>query len=83
MTTAEIAESLLAAGVQTKAANFANNVSAVLSTTMREQPHGEVQLSDGKWQLTEKGKAAIDYIRTTPKFRGAVRGIRAANSARY
>lgn len=74
MTTAEIADALLAAGVQTRAANFANNVSAVLSTTMRED-HNEVQqLPDGKWELTEKGKEAIEYIRTTPKFLGAVRG---------
>jgi hypothetical protein len=74
-TTAEIAEALIAAGVQTKAANFVNNVSAVLSTTMKEE-HGEVQLADGKWQLTENGKSAIEHIRTTPKFRAAMRGIR-------
>ncbi len=74
-TTAEIAEALIAAGVQTKAANFVNNVSAVLSTTMKEA-HGEVQLADSKWQLTENGKSAIEHIRTTPKFRGAMRGTR-------
>ena len=74
MATAEIADALLVAGVQTRAANFANNVSAVLSTTMREE-HNEVQqLPDGKWELTEKGKEAIEYIRTTSKFLGAVRG---------
>jgi hypothetical protein len=68
MATAEIAEALKSAGVQTRAANFANNVSAVLSTTMKE--HGEVQsLPDGKWELTENGKQAIGHIRTTPKFR--------------
>jgi hypothetical protein len=73
-TTAEIAETLLAAGIRTRATNFANNVSAVLSTTMLKEPHTEVrQLTDGKWELTEKGKAAIDYIRSTPKFRGAMR----------
>ena len=77
MTTADIAEALLAAGVQTKAANFANNVSAVWSTTMKEQPHVEVtQLPDGKWQLTDSGKRAIEYIRTTGKFRAAMRGGR-------
>lgn len=74
MATAEIADALISAGVQTRAANFANNVSAVLSTTMKEQ-HGEVQqLPDGKWELTDKGHEAIEYIRTTPKFRGALRG---------
>ena len=68
MATSEIAEALKSAGVQTRAANFANNVSAVLSTTMKE--HGEVQqLPDGKWELTENGKQAIAHIRTTPKFR--------------
>ncbi|MGD0161816.1 MAG: hypothetical protein ABSB39_05045 [Candidatus Sulfotelmatobacter sp.] len=80
-TTAEIAEDLIAAGVQTKAANFANNVSAVLSTTLKEQ-HGEVeQLPDGKWRLTDNGKSAIEHIRTTPKFREAMRGRR--SFARY
>ena len=80
-TTAEIAEALIAAGVQTKAANFANNVSAVLSTTMKEQ-HNEVQqLQEGKWELTENGKSAIEHIRTTPKFQGAMRGPR--SFARY
>jgi len=75
-TTAEIAEILIAAGVQTRAANFANNVSAVLSTTMKEQ-HNEVQqLPDGKWQLTEKGRSAIEHIRTTPRFQSAMRGSR-------
>jgi hypothetical protein len=75
-TTAEIAEALISAGVQTKAANFVNNVSAVLSTTMKEQ-HDEVQqISDGKWSLTENGKSAIEHIRTLPKFQAAIRGIR-------
>jgi hypothetical protein len=72
--TAEIAEALIAAGIQTKATNFANNVSAVLSATMKEQ-HAEVrQLPDGKWELTESGKSAIEHIRTTAKWRAATRG---------
>jgi len=46
----------------------ANNVSAVLSTTMTK--HNEVQqLPGGRWELTENGIKAIEYIRTTPKFR--------------
>ncbi|HLY97685.1 MAG TPA: hypothetical protein VKT33_01330 [Candidatus Angelobacter sp.] len=69
MTTSEIAESLKAAGVQTRAANFTNNVSAVLSTTMKEK-HKEVQqLPDSRWELTENGIQAIEHIRTTSKFR--------------
>jgi hypothetical protein len=75
-TTAEIAEALIAAGVKTKAANFSNNVSAVLSTTLKEE-HSEVrQLPDSKWELTENGRSAIEHIRTTPKFRLAWRGTR-------
>ncbi len=76
-TTAEIADALSTAGVQTQAANFANNVSAVLSSTMKERPHFEVrQLEDGRWQLTEKGKSAADHIRTLPRFQAAMRGVR-------
>ncbi|MFZ1010321.1 MAG: hypothetical protein WAN65_26015 [Candidatus Sulfotelmatobacter sp.] len=72
-TTAEIAEVLSMAGVQTRAANFVNNVSAVLSSTMKEA-HDEVQqLPDGKWKLTVNGQSAIEHIRTTPRFRGAMR----------
>jgi len=68
MTTPEIADALKAAGIESKAANFANNVSAVLSTTMTK--HNEVQqLPGGRWELTENGIKAIEYIRTTPKFR--------------
>jgi len=74
MTTAEIAESLKAGGIETRATDFANNVSAVLSTSMKGN-HGEVkQLSDGKWELTESGKSAIDHIRNLAKFRSATRG---------
>jgi hypothetical protein len=74
MATAEIAEALRVGGIKTKAANFANNVSSVLSSTMEKSPHNEVQQIGGKWELTESGKRAIEHIRTTPKFRGAVRG---------
>src|SRR5208283_5039521 len=62
MTTAEIAEALKAEGVQTRAANFANNVSAVLSTSMKEQHSDVRQLHDGKWELTESGRSAIEHI---------------------
>lgn len=63
----EIADALIAAGVQTKAANFGNNVSSVLTSTMKN--HQEVsQSEDGKWSLTPNGISAIEHIRTTPKF---------------
>ena len=68
MGTSEIADALRTAGVQTKAANFVNNVSAVLTTMQRV--HSEVmQSSEGKWKLTATGVSAIEYIRTTEKFR--------------
>ena len=68
MFSAAIADALKAAGVRTRAANFVNNVSSVLSTTMKE--HDEVQLlPDGRWELTENGIKAIEHIRTTVKFR--------------
>jgi hypothetical protein len=73
MNTADIAVALKNEGVQTTAANFVNNVSSVLTTTMKG--HDEVQqLPDSTWELTENGKKAIEYIRTTPKFRDALRG---------
>lgn len=71
MTTPEIADALKAAGIPTQAANFANNVSAVLSTTMKERHHEVDQLPTGAWQLTERGRDAIAHIRTTPKFKRA------------
>ena len=67
-TTAEIAEALKAAGIRSKATNFVNNVSSVLTTTMKM--HDEVQqLPDSRWELTENGINAIEHIRNTPKFR--------------
>lgn len=67
MSTAEIAEALKAGGVQTEAANFANNVSAVLTTTMKSKQE-VVSLPDGKWKLSPNGESAIAHIRTTGKF---------------
>jgi NurA-like 5'-3' nuclease len=67
MATADIADALKKAGVKTRAANFTNNVSAVLSTTMKGDE--EVEVADGKWKLTEKGWSAIRHIRSSPKFR--------------
>ena len=69
LATADIADALKSAGVMSRAINFTNNVSAVLSTTMKE--HDEVKLDDGKWQLTETGRNAIAHIRASGKFRRA------------
>jgi hypothetical protein len=67
MATSDIADALKACGVVTRAANFTNNVSAVLTTTMKG--HGEVEMVDGKWQLTDRGRRAIDHIQAGPKFK--------------
>lgn len=69
MTTAEIADALMKAGVKTRAANFVNNVSAVLSANMRPKGEEEVELLEGKWRLTEVGRSKIAFIVASPKFR--------------
>jgi hypothetical protein len=69
LSTADIADILKRQGVTTKAANFLNNVSAVLSTTMKIGAQEVQQNPDGKWELTEKGKNAMSHIRTSPKFK--------------
>jgi|ERR1035437_2284438 hypothetical protein len=69
LSTADIAEKLKAAGVRTKAANFSNNVSAVLTTTMRTKGSEEVEAIDGKWRLTELGRNKIAHIVTSEDFR--------------
>ena len=66
MATSDIADTLKANGVITRAANFINNVSAVLSTTMKGA--GEVEMIEGRWRLTDKGWSAIHHIKTSPKF---------------
>jgi len=71
MSTSEIAEALTAGGIQTEAANFANNVSAVLSTTMKMSRKEVESLSDGKWKLTPIGVSAIHHIQSTEKFERA------------
>jgi hypothetical protein len=76
MTTSEISEALQAGGIQTRATNFANNVSSVLTTTMQKD-HKEVeQLSDGsaRWKLTPVGVSAITYLQGTDKFQRACGG---------
>jgi hypothetical protein len=73
MTTAEISEALMAGGIQTRANNFTNNVSAVLTSTMQKDHQEVEQLSDGsgKWKLTLTGVSAISYLRSTEKFQRA------------
>lgn len=69
MTTAEIADALTKGGVKTRAANFTNNVSAVLSTNMRPRGEEEVEVIDGRWSLTETGRNKIAFIVSSSKFR--------------
>jgi hypothetical protein len=69
MTTAEIAAALTEAGVVTKATNFTNNISAVLSSTMKSGKQEVTQTSDGSWELTERGRNCIFHIREMPEFR--------------
>lgn len=73
MTTSEIADALQEGGIQTKATNFANNVSSVLTTTMLKDHQEVEQLNDGtsRWKLTMTGVSAITYLRTTEKFQRA------------
>jgi hypothetical protein len=67
MTTSEIAEALKAGGIQSEAANFANNVSAVLTTAMKAKQE-VLPLPDGKWKLSLIGESAIAHIHSTEKF---------------
>lgn len=60
----EIADALLADGVQTRATNFSNNVSAVLSDMKTVRREVEVGNTDGKWQLNDLGRAAWSHIST-------------------
>ena len=61
----EIADALKDGGIRTEAANFANNVAAVLSQMkMRLKPGPEVELNDGKWNISEVGRSAWNYIRS-------------------
>jgi hypothetical protein len=68
MATADIAEALRDAGVVTKATNFTNNISAVLSSTMKGKDE-VTQRTDGLWELTERDRNAISHIRDSAEFR--------------
>lgn len=66
MSVSDIAEALLADGIPTKAANFANNVSAVLSDM--KSSRGEADTKDGKWEITSNGRSAINHIRASRRI---------------
>ena len=61
----EITEALEAGGIRakSKALNFSNNVSAVLSNM--KSPRAEVEVVDGNFKITDKGRSAIHHIKLT------------------
>jgi hypothetical protein len=63
MSTGEVVESLQngGAGVHSKANNFSNNVSAVLSDMKNERL--EVESLDGRWVISENGRSALAHIK--------------------
>jgi hypothetical protein len=61
MTTGEIAIALRAGGITSEAANFAGNVSAVLSVMANKK--GEVQTVNNGWTISPIGKQAWAHIR--------------------
>jgi hypothetical protein len=69
MSIASLADELTAGGFRTEAANFNNNISAVLSRM--KSSRSEVDVSDGKWFITDVGRSAITYIKAQRLRRGA------------
>jgi hypothetical protein len=59
----DIKTALEAGGIRSRAEDFKNNVSSVLS--VMKSARQEVDVVDGKWQITETGRSAIDYIKAT------------------
>ena len=53
----DIAKALIQGGIHTKALNFANNISAVISNMKRHRK--EVDIEDGKWFITNIGREKI------------------------
>ena len=64
MSVGEIAEALRAGGVITKATNFSNNVSAVLSDMKAVRREVEVDSSDGRWRISTNGRSVWSHIST-------------------
>jgi hypothetical protein len=65
MSTSEIVEALEAGDIRakSKAVSFNNNVSAVLSDM--KSPRAEVEVTDGRYKITDKGRSAINHIKFT------------------
>lgn len=71
MSTAEIAAKLESGGVTSKAASFNGNVSATLSASATQR--GEVETLLEGWQLTDKGKKAVnEWMLSDEQFQAAV-----------
>jgi hypothetical protein len=67
LSTSEIADALQAGGIRSKASNFNNNVSAVLSNM--KTGRDEVDQIGDKWTITETGRSAINHIRANFRAR--------------
>lgn len=67
LSTAEIADALQAGGIRSRASNFNNNVSAVLSNM--KTGRDEVDQAGDKWIITETGRSAINHIRANFRAR--------------
>jgi len=63
MDTASIAEALAAGGIVTRGKSLASNVSAVLSDMAKLR--GEVESTDGKWTITQRGKESWIHIKAS------------------
>lgn len=71
MSTGQIAAALRAGGIQSTAAKFAGNVSAILSV-MGKQKGEVVPAGDGLWAISEIGKQAWAHIRAKREQQQAV-----------
>jgi hypothetical protein len=65
--TAEIANALIDGGMTTKGRDFISNVSAVISVMVNKR--GELESTDGKYSLTDNGRAAWNAIKLTNQYR--------------
>lgn len=72
MSAQEIADALQAGGIPTRATNFVNTVSVTLSNMKKDK--NEVDVTEGKWQITDNGRSAADHIAN--KLRRRTRGER-------
>ena len=73
MATADMAEALKAGGVRSGGANFAANVSAVVSDMVKNR--GELELIDGKYRITPRGREVWAGIKAGRQFKRRYWGV--------